>query len=147
MIKKVVKKHDKVKELTEDLQRVQAEFENYRKRVDKEKQEFCNYAKEDIIKTLLPVVDNFRLGFKHKANDEEFRKGVELIYAEFISILNNEGLKPIDALGQKFDPYKHEALLAEKSDKEENIVLEELQTGYTLKDKVIRPSRVKVSKK
>lgn len=146
-MKRTIKKSGKTKELTETLQRVQAEFENYKKRVDKEKQEFCDYAKEDLIRKLLPLIDNFELALKHKKSDKEFHKGVELIYAQLITILENEGLKPIKALNEKFDPYKHEALLAEKSSKEENTILEELQKGYLLKDKVIRPSKVKVSRK
>jgi len=136
---------DRTKELTETLQRLQAEFENYKKRMEKEKQEFCDYAKQDLIKKLLQVLDNFELAFKHDTKD--FHKGIELIYAELTTILRNEGLKPIIALNQRFDAFRHEALLTEKSNKEEGLILEEMQKGYLFKDKVIRHSKVKVSKK
>ena len=140
---KKIDTESKIKELTELLQRVQADFENYKKRVEKEKSEFVNYAKKDMILKLLPILDNFELALKNK--EKEFHKGVELIYAQIVSILEKEGVKTINPLNEKFDPFRHEALLTEKSDKED-IVLEVFQKGYALNDKVIRHARVKVGK-
>ncbi|MBW2980366.1 nucleotide exchange factor GrpE [Candidatus Woesearchaeota archaeon] len=138
---------EKIKELTETLQRLQAEFENYKKRVDKEKAEFVKYSKHELIAKLLPILDSFKLAIKNGKNNPDFFKGIELIFSQFYSALEAEGLRPIEALGKKFDPYKHEVLMQETSDKEEDIVLEELQKGYMLNDKVLRHSKVKVSKK
>tara|TARA_Y100000310_G_scaffold275909_1_gene292694 strand:- start:7697 stop:8158 length:462 start_codon:yes stop_codon:yes gene_type:complete len=140
-------KAEKVKDLTENLQRLQAEFENYKKRCEKERVEFVKYAKEDIIKNLLPVLDSFEFALKNKCNKEEFAKGVEQIFAQLFSVFEQEGVRHIESLGKKFDPYKHEVLLQEKSDKEEGTVIEELQKGYMINDRIIRHTKVKVSKK
>tara|TARA_Y100000310_G_C20645628_1_gene796372 strand:+ start:952 stop:1452 length:501 start_codon:yes stop_codon:yes gene_type:complete len=131
----------------EDLQRLQAEFENYKKRTEKEKLEFIKYAKEEFIKNLLPVLDSFEQALKNKDKQEEFIKGIELIFSQFHSILEQEGLRSITTSNEKFDPYKHEVLLQEKSDTEEGIILEDLQKGYMLNNRVIRHSKVKISKK
>jgi molecular chaperone GrpE len=136
----------KIRELTELLQRVQADFDNYKKAVEKEKSESIKYATEKLIVKLLPVLDSFELALKSTADKEKFVKGVELIFSQLYSILEQEGLQPIKALGQHFDPYKHEVLMQEKSEKDE-VVLEELQKGYTLNGKVIRHSKVKIGKK
>lgn len=138
---------EKIAELTETLQRIQAEFENYKKRVDKETASFKEYAKAEFMKELLPILDSFELAIQNKEKKEDFIKGVELIYAQLFSLLEKEGLRKIEALGKKFDPYRHDVLLSEKTDKEEDIVLEELQKGYMFKDKVLRHTKVKVSKK
>jgi len=145
--KKLDEKDKKIAELTDSLQRLQAEFENYKKYVEKQSSEFKKYAKADLIINLLPILDSFELALKNTSNKEEFMKGVELIYSQLFSTLEKEGLTPIKAEGHKLDPIKHEVLLKEKSDKEEDTILEELQKGYTLGDKVIRHSKVKVSKK
>ncbi len=148
--KKKVKKDDKqkkIKELTETLQRLQAEFENYKKRTERDQVDFVKFAEKDFIKSMLPVLDNFELALQNQKSPKEFLKGVELIYAQLFQLLEERGLKIIEAKGEKFDPYKHEALLTEKSNKKENLVLEELQRGYMLHDKVIRHAKVKVSKK
>ncbi|MBU0471542.1 MAG: nucleotide exchange factor GrpE [Nanoarchaeota archaeon] len=145
--KKTTQDKNEAKELKESLQRLQAEFENYKKRIEKEAAEFKNYAETDIIKSLLPTLDNFELALKNNTNAKGFAKGIELIYAQLYQMLEDKGLKIIQCEGCKFDPYKHEALLTEESDKEENIVLEELQKGYMYNDKVIRHTKVKVSKK
>ncbi len=138
-------KDEKIKELTELLQRLQAEFENSMKRMEREKYDFLQFAKKDVITKLLPILDNFELALKNTENKEEFQKGVELIYAELYSMLENEGVRKIEAVG-KFDHYKHEALLSEEADKEKGTILEELQKGYLLHDKVIRTAKVKVAK-
>ncbi|MBI4453386.1 nucleotide exchange factor GrpE [Candidatus Woesearchaeota archaeon] len=140
-------KEQNLKELTELLQRLQAEFENYKKRVDKEKQEFCKLANAEFVSKLLPILDSFEMAFKTKDKEEDFIKGVELIYSQLFDVLEKQGLRPITALGRRFDPYFHEALLLQESDKEDNIVLEELQKGYMFNNKLIRTSKVKISKK
>jgi molecular chaperone GrpE len=147
--KKETKQDDKdrkIKDLTDSLQRLQAEFENYKKRVDKEKCEFAGFANKDTIIRLLPVIDSFELALQNTANAQEFVKGVKLIFAQLYSVLESLGLKKINALGERFDPYKHEVLLQEKSQKEPDVVIEELQKGYLLGDKVIRHAKVKISK-
>lgn len=140
-------KNKKITELTDTLQRLQAEFENYKKYVEKQNTEFRKYAKADLIINILPILDSFELAFKNTSDKEKFVKGVELIYSQLFSTLEKEGLKPIKSEGQKLDPINHEVLLKEKSDKEEDTILEELQKGYMLGEKVIRHSKVKVGKK
>lgn len=141
--KEKTKKKDskQVEELTALLKKVQADFENYKKRVEKEKQDFVQHASQEIIKELLPVIDSFQLALKHSDNQD-----IKMLYAQLWQILNLQGLKQIKALNQAFDPFLHQALMQENSDKPENIVIEELQTGYVFKDIVIRHSKVKVSK-
>ncbi|MEK6949057.1 MAG: nucleotide exchange factor GrpE [Nanoarchaeota archaeon] len=136
-----------IAELTESLQRLQAEFENYKKRVEKEKQEFVKYANAGLMSKILSTIDTFEIALRNSNEHEKFVKGMEMIYAQLISTLESEGLKPINAVGKKFDPYLHEVMLKQKSDKEEGIVLEELQKGYILNDKVLRYSKVKISEK
>jgi molecular chaperone GrpE len=128
------------------LQRLQAEFENYRKRTEKEREELTKYGNKELIVKLLPVVDNFELAFNNQKDKENFIKGIELIYAQFNEILEKEGVQKIKVLGEKFNPELHEALLQETSDKPEGTVTEELQSGYKFHDKVIRFAKVKVSK-
>ncbi|KGP75183.1 protein grpE [Desulfosporosinus sp. Tol-M] len=132
------------------LQRLQAEFDNYRKRTQKEKTEIIKYASERLVGELLPVLDNFdRAISAAKVNPDftSFSQGVEMILRQLQTVLDKEGLKVIDAVGQPFDPNIHEAVLRVASEDEhpENTVVEELQKGYYLKEKVIRPSMVKVS--
>src|SRR3989338_5271169 len=143
------KKKDKeaIAELVDSLQRMQAEFENYKKRVDKEKQEFVKYAKAELILKILNTIDTFEIALKNTADHEKFVKGMEMVHAQLISSLGSEGLKPINTVGKKFDPYLHEVMLKQKSDKESGFILEELQKGYLLNGKVLRFSKVKISEK
>ena len=130
------------------MQRLKAEFDNYRKRTQKEKEEIFKYAAERIIVSLLPVIDNFERAIDSIDKNKDFEslsQGINMIYRQLCKILEDEGLKAIEALGQQFDPNLHEAIMREESDQGENIVLEEFQKGYFLKDKVIRFSKVKVS--
>jgi len=140
-------KEEKLKELTDTLQHLQAEFENYKKRIEKENCEFIKCANEEVIVRLLPIIDNFELALKSCRAKDDFYKGMELIYSQLIDTLHSQGLKHIDCLGKKFDPYYHEVLLTEESDKEDNSIVEELQKGYLLYEKVIRHSKVKIAKK
>jgi len=143
---KTDEKDKKIADLTDTLQRLQAEFENYKKYIEKQKQDFAKYAKADIIDKLLPILDSFEIALKSTKDNEKFIKGVELIFSQLYSLLEKEGIKPIKAEG-RLDPNLHEVLMKEKSDKEEDTILEELQKGYMLNEKVIRHSKVKVAKK
>lgn len=130
-----------LEELTNTLQLLQADFENYRKRSEKENAEFKKYATKQLIINLLPVLDNFELALK-SINDA----GVKMIYAQLFDILEKHGLKQINPEG-RFDPKYHEALLQEESDKEQNTILEVLQKGYIVGDAIVRPARVKIARK
>lgn len=140
-------KNQKLDELTDTLKRLQAEFENFKKRTEKEKAEFMEYANAGMISNLLPVIDTFEIAFKNTNDKDKFIEGMKMVYAQLHTLLEAEGLKPIKALGEKFDPYKHEVLLKEQSEKPEDTILEEFQKGYMLNDKVIRHSKVKISGK
>ena len=140
------------KELTETLQRLQAEFENFCKRVEKENGEFKKFAKAEIVKKMLPVLDSFELALKNNSkcskDSDKIVKGMEMIYAQLFQVLEDEGLRKIETTGKKFDPYYHEVLMVENdSSKDEDIVVEELQKGYMINDKVLRYSKVKINKK
>ena len=134
-------------EMTETLQRLQAEFENYKKRTEKEKIEFVKYSKAEIISKILPILDTFEIALRNTNDKEKFVKGMEMLYAQLFSTLEAEGLRPIHSVGKHFDPYYHDVMLKQKSDKEDGIVLEELQKGYMLNDKILRHSKVKISEK
>ena len=140
-------KTKKIEELTDTLKRLQAEFENFKKRTDKEKAEMINYANAEMIANLLPLLDTFEIAFKNTNDKEKFVEGMKMVYAQFHSLLEAEGLRPIKAVGEKFDPYRHEVLLKEKSEKPEDTIMEEFQKGYMLNDKVVRHSKVKISGK
>lgn len=139
-------KDKKIEELTSLLQHLQADFENFRRRTENEKQEYAKFAHKEFILDILPIVDNFELALKHTSNSQEFIQGIELVYAQFLEILEKKGLKSITALDQKFNPEQHEALMQEESKKHSGIITEEFQKGFTLNGKVIRPSKVKVAK-
>jgi len=145
--KELEQKGKAIEELTDTLKRVQAEFENYRKRTEKEKSEFAKYSHAEIIAKILPALDSFEMALKHTSELQRFINGMKLIYAQLHSALESAGLRPIKAEGEQFDPYKHEVLLKEESDKPEGTILEELQRGYMFHDRVLRFSKVKVSGK
>ena len=144
--KKVESKQKQLEELTDTLQRLQAEFENYKKRVDKERVHFMEYSKAEIIAKLLPILDSFELALQNTKEADKFAKGMEMIHTQIIDSLQQEGLRKIEVNG-KFDPFKHEVLLKEKSNEDEDTILQELQPGYMLKDKVLRHAKVKVAEK
>ncbi|MCX5695296.1 MAG: nucleotide exchange factor GrpE [Candidatus Omnitrophica bacterium] len=142
----------KAKDSTDKVLRLQADFENTRKRLEREKQDFVKFANEGIILELLNVLDDLErsvsLAETHKEDLMVFLKGVEMILAHLYEMLKEYGLKPIEAQGRIFDPHYHEALLqVENKDLPEHTVVEELQKGYLLNERVIRTAKVKVSKK
>jgi molecular chaperone GrpE len=137
-------------EYLDTLRRVQAEFENYRKRVIKEQTALVDRATEGLVEQLLPVLDSFELALKNAdaagSDDiENVRKGVELVYAEFLGVLEKAGVSRIEADGKPFDPNVHEAVMQEEGDGEP-VVSDVLRTGYTLKGRVLRPAMVKVTR-
>lgn len=136
-----------LEELTSDMQRLQAEFENHKKHLEKDTQRHIEYANADFAKKLLPVLDSFDLAFKNTEKHEQFLKGMELVYSQFKAALKEAGLQEIKSVGEKLDPYKHEVMMREDSDKEEGVILEEFQKGFVFKDRVLRHSMVKVSGK
>lgn len=137
-----------VDELTDTLKRLQAEFENYKKRQEKENLQLIKNSNASLIKSMLPVLDSFELAIKNSnGNSEEmskFKKGLEMIYAQLFSILEEHGLRIIDTKGKKFDPYKHEVLMTKEADGEEETIIEEFQRGYMLNDMVLRHSKVMI---
>ena len=134
-------------ELIGQLQRIQAEFENYKKRTEKEKQDIYLLGKASIIVKVLDIVDNFEMAIESlkESENNELKKGIEMIFTNLHKFLEEEGIKAIKAEGNKFDPYQHEVMKVENSEND-NIVLKELQKGYTLNNKVIRTSKVVLSK-
>lgn len=134
--------------LVDRLARLQAEFDNYRKRAQKENADFRDYAVADAAKTLLPVIDNFSLALKNAAaSPETFKKGVELIHKQLQDVLQKMNVQRVPAQGQPFDPRIHEAIeMVDSSDVPDNHVLEELQPGYKIKERLLRPAMVRVAK-
>jgi molecular chaperone GrpE len=145
-IKKVREERDN---LFDRLARLQAEFDNYRKRAAKESADFREYAVADAARNLLPVIDNLSLALKNaKASPEEFHKGVELIFKQLQDTLQKLNIQRIPAQGEAFDPRVHEAIEVVESDQvPDHHVLEELQPGYRIKDRLLRPAMVRVAKK
>jgi molecular chaperone GrpE len=129
--------------------RAQADFDNFRRRTMKEKEELGQYASMKLVGQLLPVVDNFGRAIeaaKAGGDVESFSKGVDMIFRQLEQVLEQEGLKAMEAVGQPFNPEFHQAIMqVESEEHEEGIVIEEVQKGYMLKDKVLRPAMVKVS--
>ena len=134
--------------LIDRLARQQAEFENARKRATREQQEFREFAAADAVKALLPALDSFERALKVSGGEKsEFRNGMELIYRQMQDALQKIGLRPISAKGEPFDPRMHEAVeMVDTADVKDNHVLEELQTGYKLKDRLLRPAMVRVAR-
>jgi molecular chaperone GrpE len=142
------KEHDS---LYDRLLRKQADFENLKKRVEREKSEFAQFASAELMKELLGVLDSFDLALRNAAGaaskSENTLRGFELIYKQFQDMLARFGLKPIEAKGQKFDPNFHQAVATQPSNAEENTILEEMRKGYTLHGRLLRPAMVSVSVK
>lgn len=139
-----------INELTDTLKRLQAEFENYKKRVDKDNVATIKNANTKLVISLLPVLDSFELALKNNDNENpeiaKYRKGLELIYSQLYSILEGYGLRIIDTKNKKFDPFRHEVLLVKECDSSDDMILQEFQKGYFLNDTIIRHSRVMIAK-
>lgn len=142
------KKDEKIEELTDKLTRQMAEFDNYRKRTEKEKSGMYEIGAKDVIEKILPVIDNFERGLAAVPEDQKedsFVTGMEKIYKQIMTTLDGIGVKPIEAVGQEFNPDLHNAVMhVEDEELGENIVAEEFQKGYTYRDSVVRYSMVKV---
>lgn len=145
----IVEKLTKEKEeLYNKFLRIAADFENYKKRADKERQEFYHHALSEVIKEILPTVDDLERALQRDDSKdfESYRRGIELIYHNLWETLQKVGLQPIKAKGETFDPHYHEALFLEETDQyQENQILEEYQKGYMLKERLLRPAVVKVA--
>jgi molecular chaperone GrpE len=133
--------------LIDRLARLQAEFDNARKRGVREQQEFREFAAADVIKNFLPMLDSFELALKAGGEAGDFRSGVELIYRQFQDALQKIGVQPIAAVGQAFDPRVHEAIeMVDTREVPDHQVLEELQRGYKYKERMLRPAMVRVAR-
>ena len=147
--KKKDPRDEKIEELTDRVKRQMAEFENFRKRTDKEKSAMYEMGAKDIIERILPVIDNFERGLATVPEDAKgtpLAEGMEKIYKQFQKTLEEAGVKPIEAVGQEFDPNFHNAVMhVDDESLGENIVAEELQKGYMYRDSVVRHSMVKVA--
>lgn len=136
------------KELFERLVRKQAELENIRKRVEREKEDFLQHATMGLIRALLPTLDALERGMKHREDSipEKYYTGMELIHRELLEVLKRAGLAPVESEGKTFDPHVHQAVETVETDKfKEHAVVEELQRGYKLKHRLLRPAIVKVA--
>jgi len=133
--------------LLDRLARMQAEFDNARKRAAREQQDYRDYALADAIKTLIPVLDSFDRALQSSPEKSEFHVGVELIHKQLQDALAKIGVQPVSAKGQQFDPRFHEAIeMVETEDVPDQQVIEELQPGYKLKNRLLRPAMVKVAR-
>ena len=143
------KKDEKIEELTDRVRRQMAEFDNFRKRTEKEKTQMFETGAKSIVEKILPVVDNFERGLAAVTEEEKgspFVEGMEKIYKQMMTMLEEAGVKPIEAVGQEFDPNLHNAVMhIEDEEFGENIIAEEFQKGYTYRDSVVRHSMVKVA--
>ena len=134
---------DEVKEL---LLRRQAEFDNFRKRTEKERSDYLQYAGMELVREMLPILDDFDRALKVEAGNAEYSKGVEMIYSRMYEALKKVGLEPIATTGQMFDPHLHQAVeRVETKDAADGTILGEFQRGYNFKGKLLRPSMVKVA--
>ena len=143
------KKDEKIEELTDRLTRQMAEFDNFRKRTEKEKSQMYEIGAKDIIEKILPIVDNFERGLSSMPAEEKatpFAEGMEKIYKQLMTTLEGIGVRPIEAVGQEFNPDFHNAVMhVEDEELGENIIAEEFQKGYMYRDSVVRHSMVKVA--
>jgi molecular chaperone GrpE len=140
------KRDEKIEELTDRLMRQMAEFENYRKRTEKEKSQMYTSGSKDAIEKILPIVDNFERALACESSDEAFKDGMDKIYRMLVKNLEDMGVTPIEAVGKTFDPNFHNAVMHIDDDSfGENEVAEELQKGYMYKDTILRHSMVKVA--
>lgn len=137
-------------ELQDRVLRLQAEFDNFRKRTERERMEFAEYAGMQTVRDLLPVLDDFERALKSGSAGvpEDFLKGIELIYSRLLESLRKQGLEPISAHGQPFDPHRHEAIgRVETEEHEDGTILQEFQRGYDFRGRLLRPAMVQVAVK
>jgi len=135
-------------ELTDRLLRTMADFENFRRRADRDRSEFIQYSAMETVRDLLPILDDFRRAMQAETADRDYAKGVELIYQRLSDTLRKLGLEPIEAAGKPFDPNVHQAVdRVESEELPDQTVLEEYQSGYNFKGKLLRPAMVKVAVK
>ena len=143
------KKDEKIEELTDRLKRQMAEFDNFRKRTEKEKSSMYEIGAKSVVEKILPVIDNFERGLAavpEEQKEDAFVTGMDKIYKQLLTSLEEMGVKPIEALGQEFDPNFHNAVMhVEDEELGENIVAEEFQKGYMYRDSVVRHSMVQVA--
>ncbi|MDD4878753.1 MAG: nucleotide exchange factor GrpE, partial [Candidatus Nanoarchaeia archaeon] len=146
--KEQVKAEPGLNEYIEQLQRLQAEFENFKKREEKEKERFKDFAKASVLLKLVSFNDDFERAVAsfEKADMETIRKGVDMMALQLRKILAEEGVQSISCVGEKLDPFRHEVLVQQEAEKEDGVVLEELQKGYLFKGNVLRTAKVKVCK-
>lgn len=144
------KKESESAEAQDRCARVQADFENTRRRLERDKQEFLKFANEELLAELVPFVDDFQRAFAAADTTQDFQvlhKGVEMILNHLLQLLKQHGVTPLEAMGKKFDPQYHEALLqVETAEHPEDTVIEELQRGYVVNNRVLRTAKVKVAK-
>ena len=148
--KELVQEKDNLsKEYLGRLERLHADFDNYKKRQEKKQKEFIEFANERLINNLLSVIDNLERALDSTKNEKDtkaIKEGINNTLKEFSNILNKEGVKPMRSIGHRFDPYKHEAVMRAETDKySEDTVTEEFRKGYYIKSKVLRPAMVKVA--
>jgi molecular chaperone GrpE len=148
----VIAERDRLLEEKTDLQdrllRRQAEFDNFRRRADREKAEVVEYANSESVGAIVPILDDFERALKLGNTDSEYARGMELIYQRLSDALKKLGLEPISAKGQKFDPHVHHAVdRVETDDAEEDAILDEYQRGYNFRGRLLRPAMVKVAVK
>ncbi len=147
---KLKETEDQLQAYIDRLQHLQADFENYKKRVAREQEEYAYFIENRLLLKILPLYDNLERAFRsynHNNDKDSFIEGMERIFAQFNEFLKAQDVRLIEALGQPFDPSLHEALLLVETDEKPNIVLEEFERGYRRGDRLLRPSRVKVSKR
>ena len=147
--KKKDKKDTQIEDLTDKLRRQMAEFDNFRKRTEKEKSGMFEMGAKSVVEKLLPVVDNFERGLAsvpEEQKEDPFVAGVDKVYKQLLTVFDELGVKPIEAVGQPFDPNFHNAVMHVEDDEQgENVVVEEFQKGYMYHDSVVRHSMVKVA--
>lgn len=147
---KLAQQDGELKNYIERIKRIQADFENYKKRVRREQKEKGEKIEDRFLLNIIPIYDNLERAFRnfeHNNDRDSFIEGVEKIFSQFDSFLEDESVEPIKAEGERFDPKKHEALMTVESDEDPNTVVEEFERGYMRNSQVLKPSRVKVSKK
>jgi molecular chaperone GrpE len=133
-------------DLQDRLLRRQAEFDNFRRRAEREKADVLEYANTETVRSLLPILDDFERALKVESADKEYARGMELIYQRLSEALKKLGLEPIDTAGQKFDPYLHHAIdRVETGEHEDDAILDEYQRGYNFRGRLLRPAMVKVA--